>query len=475
MKNMSESVKTNNNQTTILIIDDEPPIRQLLADYLEILDYRTLTAENGGIGLEIFEHEEADLVLTDLRMPEVDGLEVVSRIAEMSPDTPIIVVSGTGVIGDAVEALHKGAWHYLLKPIANLSVLRHAVDNALEKARLRQENREYHQHLERLVAERTKELKQANEHLRIELDERKRIEGKLRLRTDELSDANNELTHHKSNLEYLVNERTKELKKSLENLKRTQDCLIQSEKMAALGGLVAGVAHEINTPVGIGVTAASHLEAKTQKFVEVYKAGRLSRGDFESYINIAMQSSNMILANMNRAADLIQSFKQVAVDQSSEERRSFKIKEYVNEILASLHPQFKKTPYEITVNCPDDFAVNSFPGAFSQILTNLLMNSLKHGFERLDKGTISIEILRVTEDVKITYQDSGRGMSEENLKKIFDPFFTTKRGQGGSGLGMPIVYNLITQTLGGTIQCSSTFGKGAQFKLKFPCDLDVQK
>ncbi|MDM8521869.1 response regulator [Desulfococcaceae bacterium HSG8] len=463
----------NNCQTTILVIDDEAIIRQTYADYLEDMDYRILTAENGRIGLQILEREKVDLVLTDLRMPEVDGLEVLRRAGELSPETPLIVVSGTGVIGDAVDALHKGAWNYLLKPIEDFSVLMHAVTNALEKARLKLENRKYQQQLEYMVADRTEELKQANDHLRIELNERKRVEEELRLRTDELSEANEELIHHKDHLEDLVNERTKELKESLESLKRTQDYLIQSEKMAALGGLVAGVAHEINTPVGIGVTAASHLEDKTRKFTKVYKTGNLSRRDFESYINVAMESSKMILSNMNRAADLIQSFKQVAVDQSSEELRRFRIKKYVYEILASLHPKFKKTRYEIKVKCPDDFAINSFPGAFSQILTNLLINSLKHGFEGVDEGTISIEILKKAENVKMSYQDSGRGISEENISKIFDPFFTTKRGQGGSGLGMHIVYNLITQTLGGTIHCSSVVGEGTQFELGFPCDYEA--
>jgi len=154
-----------NRQTTILIIDDEAAIRQSFADYLEDPDYRILTAENGRIGLKLFEHERVDLVLVDLRMPEVDGLEVLAQITATSPDTPLIVVSGTGVIGDAIEALRQGAWDYLLKPIENFSVLIHAVTNALEKAQLKLDNREYQRHLEQMVAERTKELKQANEHL----------------------------------------------------------------------------------------------------------------------------------------------------------------------------------------------------------------------------------------------------------------------------------------------------------------------
>ncbi len=153
------------NSTTILIVEDDAAVRQSIADHLEDLEYRTITAENGRVGLDLFERENVDLVLVDLRMPEVDGLEVLGRITKMDPETPLIVVSGTGVISDAIEAVHQGAWDYVLKPIKEFSVLTHAIDNALEKARLKRENRQYQDHLEQLVSERTKELEQANQHL----------------------------------------------------------------------------------------------------------------------------------------------------------------------------------------------------------------------------------------------------------------------------------------------------------------------
>lgn len=400
---------------TILIIDDEAVVRRSFSYYLEDLDYTTIMAENGRIGVELFESNAIDLVLTDLRMPEMDGLEVLQRIRESSPETPIIVVSGTGVIGDAVEALRNGAWNYVLKPVEDFSVLGHAVTDSMEKAQLRRENREYQRHLEKLLAEKTE---------------------------------------------------------ALEDLKRAQERLIQSEKMAALGGLVAGVAHEINTPIGIGVTAASHLEDETNKLLELFESEKLSRGDFKNYISVARESAGMILSNMNRAEALIHSFKQVAVDQSSEEQRQFRMKEYVSEVLASLQPRLRKTEHRIIVNCPEEFIVNSFPGALSQILTNLLMNSLNHGFENIEAGIITIDIVEREGRVIMTYEDSGCGIPEENLKKIFDPFFTTKRGRGGSGLGMHIVYNLATQTLGGTIRCSSRVGEGTRYVLEFPRDLD---
>ncbi len=306
-----------------------------------------------------------------------------------------------------------------------------------------------------------------------DITDRKRIVEELRLRTDELYCANNELRQHKEHLEDLVDERTGALNESVERLKKMQESLVQTEKMAALGELVAGVAHEINTPVGIGVTAASHLEDNTMKFAGIYDSGELTRDDFEKYINVATESSEIILSNMRRAADLIQSFKQVAIDQLSEELRDFNVKKYINEILTSLHSKFKNTGYEIVIVCMDDLNINSYPGVFSQILTNLLINSLIHGFEGVETGIIEIEVFERDGIINIIYQDSGCGISEDNIKRIFDPFYTTKRGLGGSGLGLHIIYNLVTQTLGGAISCSSVIGEGTRFDLSYPCVINT--
>lgn len=254
-------------------------------------------------------------------------------------------------------------------------------------------------------------------------------------------------------------------------LKKQQKQLVESEKMSSLGGLVAGVAHEINTPVGIGVTTASSMESKAKKFSELYKTGKVSRADFEKFIENMVSSSSLLLSNLHRAAELIQSFKQVAVDQSSEQPRQFSLKEYIDEVLASLAPKIKKTQHQVNVTCQQDFTINSIPGALSQITTNLIMNSLQHGFENIEKGLITIDIKKEKSNAHLIYQDNGCGMSEENLKKIFEPFFTTKRGQGGSGLGMHIVYNLASQTLNGSINCTSTMDKGTTFDLIFPCNL----
>jgi signal transduction histidine kinase len=395
----------------ILVIDDEEYIRDSIIGFLEDFGFELTDAENGRIGLEIFDSRQPDLVLCDLRMPEMDGLEVLASVRQRNSEIPIIIVSGAGNIADTVEALRLGAWDYIIKPIQDMNVLYHAVHKALERAELIREKYRYE-----------KDLETVNIQLRM----------------------------------------------SLETLEKTRDQLVQLEKMAALGELVAGVAHEINTPVGVGVTAASFLDAKTHEIKKIYEAGELKRSELENYLQTVEEVSNSILINMERAAELVSSFKQVAVDQSSENRRQFILREYIHEILLSLRPRYKKTEHTIEVSCEDDIELNSFPGAFSQILNNLIMNSLVHGFQKIEKGIITVAISRQEKNILFVYRDNGRGMGPEEREKVFDPFYTTMRGKGGTGLGMSIVFNLVTQTLKGGIECESSPGKGVVFTMKFP-------
>ncbi len=278
------------------------------------------------------------------------------------------------------------------------------------------------------------------------------LEQRVEARTNELQEANHAL------------------QESLSRLEKTQKQLVQSEKMAALGGLVAGVAHEINTPVGVGVTAASYLEQQTSDIHKSYNANAMKRSDFEDYLKIASESTVIILANLRRAAELIQSFKQVAVDQSSRDTRRFRLKEYLDKILLSLHPRLKRTRHTVTVYCDEELELNSYPGAFSQIMTNFVINSLVHGFEQIEEGEIVIDAAFTEDTFVLTYYDNGKGIAEPHLSKIFEPFHTTKRGQGGSGLGLHIVYNLVTQRLDGSISCESSPGEGTTFTIEIPKD-----
>ena len=262
------------------------------------------------------------------------------------------------------------------------------------------------------------------------------------------------------------------LRQSLIMIKRTQAQLIESEKMASLGGLVAGVAHEINTPVGTGVTAASFLENKSQVCAERFANGTLRKSDLDNFFQDVLESTQMILSNLLRAAELIRSFKQVAVDRTSEKQRSFLLHEYIDHVLLSLRPRIKKTQIKVKIECPETLEINSYPGAFSQIISNLVVNSLVHGFQPDQAGEILLRVRMEGDDILFQYSDNGRGMEEQNRIRIFEPFFTTNRLQGGSGLGMHIVFNLVTQTLKGTIQCLSSPGQGTTLKISIPLETE---
>jgi signal transduction histidine kinase len=259
------------------------------------------------------------------------------------------------------------------------------------------------------------------------------------------------------------------LNQALTQLQEAQTELVRQEKLASLGQMVAGVAHEINTPLGICVTATSHLVQELKLTKEELAAGEMTEETLNSFFDVVDQSLRIMTTNTQRAAALVRSFKQVAVDQSSDNIRNFNLCKYVGEILLSLQPKLKGRPVKVSVDCPTDLEVDSFPGAVSQILTNMVVNSLVHGFERDQPGNITIRAHLEDEDtVAFEYGDDGAGMDADTLSKLFDPFFTTKRGSGGSGLGAHILYNLVTGSLGGSLHVESSPGKGLQYFLRFP-------
>lgn len=278
--------------------------------------------------------------------------------------------------------------------------------------------------------------------------------------------------------------------KALLTLQDAQSSLIRSEKLASLGSLVAGIAHEVNTPVGVSLTGASHLAKEVAALQHRLDDRSLTMTDLQAFLDTAREATDLLVSSNQRAADLIHSFKQVAVDQTSGHRRTFRLAEYLDEVLLSLRPKFKNTPYRVTVDCPQDLEMDSYPGALSQVLTNLLINSLLHGFAGREAGDITISASVVTvcaEDaaadrqagsdiIELMYKDNGAGIRPDILPRVFDPFFTTRRGAGGSGLGLNIVYNIVVRTLGGTVDLHSQPGEGVCFTFRFPrCTAEVGK
>lgn len=250
------------------------------------------------------------------------------------------------------------------------------------------------------------------------------------------------------------------------NIDGLMEQVVQNEKMAALGGLVAGVAHEVNTPLGVSLTGITHIQNRTEKMLAEMKEGTLTKTALNDYFENVSEMSKVMHFSLLNAADLVRSFKQVAVDQNIEEKRSFNLKLYLNDVLVSLKGEFKRKNIEVETDIDANISLTSYAGIFAQILTNLIMNSIHHAFD--DKGKITIKGRVASSHLHINYQDNGKGMDESTVEKMFDPFFTTKMGQGGSGLGLNVIYNLITHKLKGSISCKSKLGEGMNVLISIP-------
>jgi signal transduction histidine kinase len=257
---------------------------------------------------------------------------------------------------------------------------------------------------------------------------------------------------------------------ALLELNAAQRNLIDAERLAALGGLVAGVAHEVNNPIGISLTVASSFARRADIFEKELKGSSgLRRSQLEDFVGASRDASQQLVANLQRAGELIQSFKQVAVDRSHAERRQFVLNEATDQIIASLKPVLKRAPIELAVDVPEGLLIDGYPGSYGQILTNLFLNAANHAFADGRAGTISITARpRGADDVEIIFADNGAGMSPEVQRQAFDPFFTTRRNEGGTGLGLHIVYNLVTQQLGGRMMLESRVGQGTTFRIIMP-------
>lgn len=277
-----------------------------------------------------------------------------------------------------------------------------------------------------------------------------------------------QLQQSNEQLEEKVKERTQWLEDALRNLTRTQAKLIESEKLASVGRMVAGLAHEINTPLGIAVTSSSHCESEVTRLQNLYKRGELEETEFKQILLSLNEGITLVSHNLNRAATLVQNFKLTGSIQTSSEEEEFELYDCLQIIIKSLQPLLKQ--HRLSCHCTSEQPVHlcSYPGALAQIITNLVTNSIHHGFGDMEQGEINLHVAVQEDQVHLSYSDNGAGIAPDIQDKIFEPFFTTARKTGGSGLGLSIVYNLVTQKLRGKINVESQPGKGARFIITFP-------
>ncbi|WNJ97899.1 ATP-binding protein [Vibrio ruber] len=293
------------------------------------------------------------------------------------------------------------------------------------------------------------------------------------LNITELKAVQAELEQLNQSLEHTVQERTHDLAQSLKQLKQAQAQLIQSEKLAALGGLVAGVAHEVNTPLGIAVTATSIIEEVTEEFERAFRDQSLTTTQFVELTERLKSGSELLQSNLSRASKLIRDFKQTAVDQVSESLSKFNIHQVLMALIASMHPETRKIPVSPQLEGDENLMMTSLPGTLTQIISNLIMNSVVHAFEgEHSSPEIHIKFYAQDKHVIFEYQDNGIGVPQALHEKIFEPFYTSKRGHGGSGLGLNLVFNLVTQKLKGHLKFTSEPDQGVHYIIQLPQILD---
>jgi C4-dicarboxylate-specific signal transduction histidine kinase len=409
------NINIQENNINILVVDDTFFNLSLLTAFLKEHGYEVRPAPNGNLALRAVESRLPDLILLDIMMPDLDGYEVCRRLkaAKHSQNVPVIFLSAAEGTVDKVKAFGAGGVDYITKPFEPEEVL----------ARIKT-------HLTVRLMQQKLELQ--NQQLQQEIAERQRYEK-------ELIQARNEL--------------------------------IQSEKMASLGRLVAGFSHEINTPIGVALGAISSLQENVDTIHEFLQQEEVAEEELIAVLENIGEAANLTLSNLKRAAHLVNHFKQTAIDKAQEPTKHFAVKTTILEAISALHHQFKQTSIAITVVCPDDLMVLSTPVALEQILTHLMINSLIHGFEEgKADGNITITAKLNHSLLQLEYTDTGKGIEPKHREKIFEPFFTSRRTHG-SGLGLYICYNLVTIHLHGTISCDSVLGKGVSFKIAYPVQL----
>lgn len=399
----------------ILVVDDQAFNIQIL-HHIFAEDHEVYMATNGAQALKICHSNRPDLVLLDVVMPDMDGHEVCRRLKNdpATHEIPVIFVTGHNDPSEETVGLELGAVDFISKP-ANPAVVR---------ARVRT-------------------------HL------------KLKFQADALEKIN-------QTLEARIQERTTELKQAMEHV-------LETEKLASLGSMVAGITHELASPLSNMHLSASGLTDCVKKLNAEIEQGKLTRSGLDRFLNACDESLSLIERSAERAQTLLLSFKQVSVDQASERRCRFDLQDIVAQTVRALGPTLKMTPFNVEIDIPANVILDSYPGPLEQIVTNLITNSLAHAFPGRESGFMRISAQAQGRCLDIVYCDNGVGIPESIRRRIFDPFFTTKAGQGGSGLGLYTIYNLVTNLFGGTIGVTSSADGGACFTLRLPLASPVEQ
>jgi len=314
------------------------------------------------------------------------------------------------------------------------------------------------------LAKQARSLGNQNWHTQINLEG----SDELNLLAQALESARELLKKYSEEMEYLVKEKTTSLKKTIINLEDRQKQLVRSEKMASLGRLVSGMAHELNTPIGASVTAASHFQHITFVIIEKFDNNRLKKTDLKKYFSDASKVSTILVDTLLKASELVQSFKQVSVDHMFTKRRKFNFKDNLQKVVNIFGSKIKQGNHQVEIICQDDIELDSYPWLFDQVFINLISNSLRYAFDGKKQGLIKIELKEEACGLLLRYCDNGVGIKDDIIKKIFDPFFTTGRNKGGIGLGMHLVYNIITEVFDGSIECKSHKQEGVIFLILIP-------
>lgn len=389
----------------ILIVDDIFDNIKVIINHLKNLNYELYFATSGEKAIQSIQTVTPDLILMDVMMPVLDGLETVAQIKQDDryKDIPVIFITALNEPEDISKGFQAGGVDYITKPIKSIELI----------ARIK---------------------------IHLQLEEHRKLLEKI-------------VVEEKNEIDYL---------------KLTQKQLVESEKMASIGGLVAGVANQIKTPLGSSLTEISHILLITENMIEQNKHN--NNVELNQYLQTTKTLATTILNNLNTTDELIINFKRVAVDQSSDRKRKIHLKSYIEGLILSLNEIIKETNINIDIHCNDEIEIFTYPGGLYQILTNLLINSFQHAYDKNAIGTIDISIEINGNNLNLLYKDDGKGIEDENLGRIFEPFFTTDKEHERSGLGLNIVYSTVLSTFHGTINCTSEVNKGTTFNMTLSID-----